>query len=192
MKKLFGKALIVAASMFISTSVFADKYTIDTQGAHAFVEFKIKHLGYSWLSGRFNSFEGDFSFSQDNPSDATVNVVIDTTSVDTNHAERDKHLSSADFLNVSAFPTATFTGTSFNYAGDGKGTLTGDLTLHGVTKSIDIAVTHIGQGNDPWGGFRSGFEGKTTLTLADFDMNFDLGPASTTVELTVGVEGMRI
>ncbi len=195
MRNRFFSSLAIAASLFITAqfnhSASADEYTMDTHGAHSFIEFKIKHLGYSWLTGRFNSFEGNYSFSQDNPSDATVNVTIDTTSIDTNHADRDKHLKSADFLDVSNFATATFKGTSFNYAGNEKGQLTGDLTLHGVTKEIILDVELIGQGSDPWGGYRSGFLGTTTLTLKDFEIDYDLGPASTTVALTLGVEGIK-
>ncbi|MCB1736569.1 MAG: YceI family protein, partial [Gammaproteobacteria bacterium] len=70
----------------------ADKYQIDTKGAHAFIQFRIKHLGYSWLYGRFNTFDGWFSYDEANPDASQVEVNIDTASVDSNHAERDKHL----------------------------------------------------------------------------------------------------
>ena len=169
----------------------ADDYVIDTKGAHAFVQFRIQHLGYSWLYGRFNDFSGSFSYDEDAPNASQVEVVIKTTSLDSNHAERDKHLRSDDFLDVSKHPEATFKSTSYEETGTDTATLTGDLTLHGVTKPVTIAVSKIGQGPDPWGGFRRGFEGTTSIKLSDFGIKKDLGPASQEVELTLSVEGIR-
>lgn len=192
MKKLSAKTLIFSVVLALSPVVMAENYKIDTEGSHAFIQFKIQHLGYSWLIGRFNTFEGQFSFDEKNPSAAKVNVKIDTTSVDSNHAERDKHLRGKDFLNVGKFPSATFVSESFTDLGDGKAKLIGNLTLHGVTKSVTLDVNHVGEGKDPWGGFRRGFEGKTTIALKDFGIERDLGPASTEVELHLGVEGIRL
>lgn len=175
----------------LSPATLAADYVIDTKGAHAFVQFHVKHLGYSWLVGRFNTFSGEFSYDENNPQAAKVSVTIDTASVDSNHAERDKHLRDDDFLEVDKYPQARFVSTSYRDIGDGKGELKGDLTLHGVTRPITIDVTHIGAGNDPWGGYRRGFEGRTSLALADFNIKKNLGPASTEVHLWLGVEGIR-
>jgi polyisoprenoid-binding protein YceI len=168
-----------------------EDYIIDTKKSHAFIQFKIAHLGFSWLIGRFNRFEGTFSYDEKNPSASKVNVVINTASVDTNFAERDKHLRSKDFLDVKKYPKATFVSTSIEPQGEGKGILTGDLTLHGVTRQVAIEVEQVGAGDDPWGGFRRGFQGRTKFALRDFDINFDLGPASQEVELYLSVEGIR-
>jgi polyisoprenoid-binding protein YceI len=184
-------AAVLLAVTTLASANAAETYTIDTKGQHAFVDFRIKHLGYSWLYGRFNDFSGAFVIDRDNPANSRVEVEIDTTSVDTNHAERDKHLRGKDFLNVDAHPKARFVSTSVEPAGDGKGVIKGDLTLNGVTKPIEIAVEEIGHGPDPWGGYRAGFLGKTTLKLADFAIDYDLGPASRTVELTLSIEGVR-
>jgi polyisoprenoid-binding protein YceI len=191
MKKLFVKFFVAATTMALSAGLWAADYKIDTEGAHAFIEFKIKHLGYSWLVGRFNQFDGEFSYDEKNPSAASLNVTIDTTSIDSNHAERDKHLRGDNFLNVGKFPQAKFVSESFNDFGNGKAKLIGKLTLHGVTNTVAIDVNHIGQGKDPWGGYRSGFDGKTSIKLKDFGYDFDLGPASTEVELYLGVEGIQ-
>ncbi len=177
--------------LLLSSSIHAADYTIDTQGAHAFIQFQIKHLGYSWLVGRFNTFDGEFSYDENAPESARVVVHIDTRSVDSNHAERDKHLRGEEFLHVEAFPDARFQSTAYRDLGDGKGELSGELTLRGVTRPITIAVDHIGAGKDPWGGYRRGFEGRTRLTLADFGITRNLGPASREVELWLGVEGIR-
>ncbi|MES9832135.1 MAG: YceI family protein [Candidatus Thiodiazotropha sp. LLP2] len=169
----------------------AEEYAIDKKGTHAFIQFKIKHLGYSWLYGRFNDFSGRFSYDEKNPSTANVTVDINPASVDSNHAERDKHLRGEDFLFVDKYPTAKFVSSAYQEQGEGKGTLKGDLTLRGVTKSVQIDVEHIGHGKDPWGGYRRGLFGTTEISLADFGVPFDLGPASKTVQLELSIEGIR-
>lgn len=184
-------ALALAASLALPSLAPAADYVIDTEKAHAFVQFRIQHLGFSWLYGRFNSFDGTFSYDPQNAAANKAAVNIDVASIDSNHAERDKHLRSADFLDVEKFPQARFVSTSYQDKGDGKGVLSGNLTLHGVTKPVTIAVERIGEGKDPWGGYRAGFYGTTTLTLADFGITRDLGPASQTLELMLSVEGIR-
>jgi len=176
--------------LLMSGSAPAADYIIDTKGAHAFIQFHIKHLGYSWLVGRFNHFEGEFSYDETNPNDARVEVTIETASIDSNHAERDKHLRDEEFLDVKQFPQARFVSTNYRDLGDGRGELEGEFTLHGVTRPLTIAVTGIGAGDDPWGGYRRGFEGRTQFALADFGIERDLGPASREVHLWLGVEGI--
>jgi polyisoprenoid-binding protein YceI len=169
----------------------AEEYALDTKGAHAFIQFRIKHLGYSWLYGRFNDFGGSFSYDEKNPSAAKIKVDIDPASIDSNHAERDKHLRSEEFLHVQKYPKAGFVSTSYEEKADGKALLKGELTLRGVTKPVTIQVEKIGHGPDPWGGYRRGFYGTTQIALADFGIPFDLGPASRNVELELSVEGIR-
>ncbi|MCQ3828962.1 YceI family protein [Microbulbifer elongatus] len=191
MKKLASLLFAALVASTIGTSVQAAEYQFDTKGAHAFIQFRIKHLGYSWLYGRFDKFDGSFTYDEAKPEDSSVQVTVDTTSLNSNHAERDKHLRGDDFLNVAKYPTATFKSTSFEPKGDGKALLKGDLTLHGVTKPITIDVEEIGGGKDPWGGYRQGFSGKTEFKLKDFGIDYDLGPASQTVEMILDVEGIR-
>lgn len=190
MKKTILTTIILVTALLTAPAQAAD-YVIDTQGAHAFIQFKIKHLGYSWLLGRFNKFDGQFSYDEKNPNASRIEVNIDPSSIDTNHAERNKHLRSKDFLDVDKYPTAKFVSTSYKANGKNKGILKGKLSLRGVTKPITINVKHIGQGKDPWGGYRSGFEGKTSLRLKDFGINYNLGPASKMVDMYLSIEGVR-
>jgi len=95
-------AALALGSALFAGQVFAADYAIDTKGQHAFVNFKISHLGYSWLWGTFKEFDGSFSFDAEQPEASRVNVTLQTASIDSNHAERDKHLRSDDFLNVSS------------------------------------------------------------------------------------------
>jgi polyisoprenoid-binding protein YceI len=185
-------ALIGGACLLPATAAAeVEAYVIDTEGAHAFVQFRIKHLGYSWLYGRFNDFGGTFTYDTGNPANASIQVDIRTASLDSNHAERDKHLRGTDFLDVDKHPEARFVSTSYKETGLNKAVLEGDLTLHGVTKPVTIDVTKVGSGPDPWGGYRMGFEGTTEIALKDFGIDYNLGPASTHVELTLSVEGIR-
>ena len=172
-----------------TVSAQAADYKIDP--THSFIEFKTQHLGFSWLAGRFNKIDATLKFDPAAGAGAQKIVVnIDPASVDTNHAERDKHLRSADFLNVAEYPTAGFTSTGFEGDETG-GTLTGDLTLHGVTKSISFPIKKIGEGDDPWGGYRAGFEGVYTLVRKDFNMGYNLGPGAEKVDLELYIEGIR-
>tara|TARA_R110002020_G_scaffold142060_5_gene314084 strand:+ start:34264 stop:34839 length:576 start_codon:yes stop_codon:yes gene_type:complete len=190
MKKTFA-GLALGGLMALSSNLYAADYVIDKEGQHAFINFKINHLGYSWLYGRFNDFDGTFSWDADKPEASAVSVTINTASVDSNHAERDKHLRSDDFLNVDKHPQASFKSTAVEMTGDDTANITGDLTLNGVTKPVVLEAKFIGEGEDPWGNYRAGFEGNTTLRLKDYDISMDLGPASQEVELILTVEGIR-
>lgn len=185
------RTLCAGLLLMASGSIQAVEYLIDTKGAHAFIQFHIKHLGYSWLVGRFNTFSGSFEYDEKNPDAASITVDIDTASIDSNHAERDKHLRDDEFLNVEKHPKARFVSNSYRDLGNDKGELKGELTLNGVTRPITIDVTHIGAGMDPWGGYRRGFEGRTSFALADFGIKRNLGPASKEVHLWLGIEGIR-
>jgi len=183
-------AVAAFASVLSATAMAAD-YVIDTKNAHASINFRIKHLGFSWIAGRFDKFSGTFSYDEKNPDASKVMIKIDTASVDTNHAERDKHLRAADLLDTEMFPEATFESTSVKASGPDKATITGKLTMHGVTKDVTLDAQRVGGGKDPWGGYRDGFTATTTLKLADFDITRDLGPFSKEVELTLDVEGVK-
>ena len=189
-KRVFASVLLVSSLTVFNNNAVAAEYEIDIEGMHAAIEFRILHLGYSVLTGRFNDFGGSFSWDRDNPEASSIEVTINTASIDSNHAERDKHLREEDFLNVEKYPQAMFKSTKYN--GDASsGTLEGILTLHGVSKPIAIDVQYIGEGDDPWGGYRAGFEGSVTIRRSDFGMMYDLGPKSDEMQLDLYIEGVR-
>ena len=190
---MFKKTLLAltGASLLLgSLTASAADYKIDKEGQHAFIQFRIQHLGYSWLYGTFKDFDGRFTFDEKDPAADKVDVTINTSSIDTNHAERDKHLRSADFLNTSKNPQATFKSTAVEKEGD-ELKITGDLTLNGVTKPVTLEAKMLGEGKDPWGGYRAGFEAEGEIALKDFNITKDLGPASQKVQLMISVEGVR-
>ena len=180
---VFGFA---AAALFGQATLAAD-YEIDIEGQHAFVNFRASHLGYSFIVGRFNEFSGRFSYDPKDPSASRASVTIDAASLDTNHAERDKHLRGPDFFDVRRHPKITFESTGYE-GGAEAGTLRGRLSFLGVTREIAIELRKVGEGKDPWGGYRSGFVGTTRLVAADYGLPEWVGE----VEIEVNIEGVRI
>ncbi len=191
LKRQLITATSLAAVLAVAPMAQAEEYLIDTKGAHASIQFKISHLGMSWLLGRFNSFSGTFNYDAAAPEKAAVNVDIDVTSVDSNHAERDKHLRGEKYLNTDKYPSASFVSSGFTPDAEGGGIMKGTLTLYGTSKEIEIAVSKVGEGADPWGGYRAGFSGTTEIKPKDFGMTFNLGPAAETVYMTLNIEGIR-
>ncbi|WP_445010018.1 YceI family protein [Vreelandella stevensii] len=190
-KTAIATALAAAALVPLSQAQAAD-YQIDIEGQHAFVQFKINHLGFSYILGSFENFDGQFHYDADDLDASSVSMEVQVNSLTTNHAERDRHILSDDFLNASEFPTATFTSTGFESTGDNEGVVTGELTLHGETQEIEMPVTLMGEGEDPWGNYRAGFEGSTMLTLSDFGIDMsDFPEAMHELELYVTFEGIR-
>ncbi|MCT8350906.1 MULTISPECIES: YceI family protein [Photorhabdus] len=187
-KTLLG--LTAGALLLNASSALAADYKIDIPGQHAFIGFRIQHLGYSWLYGTFKDFDGSFTFDEQNPAANKVNVTIKIASLDTNHAERDKHLRSKDYFNTEKYPEAKFTSTEVKKEGE-KYVVTGDLTLNGVTKPVVLNAELMGEGKDPWGGYRAGFEASGKIKLKDFNFKADLGPKSQEADLLISIEGVR-
>lgn len=185
-------APLMLGALAIAGPAEAANYVIDNKGQHASITFRIKHLGFSWMTGRFDKFSGTISYDDKDPSKSSVKVDIDPASVSTNHAERDKHIRGDDLLEVDKFPAASFVSKSIKMSGDGKATIIGDLTLHGITKEVVIDASLVGAGKDPWGGERIGFTGTTKLSLPDFDIRKELGPSSKEIELILDVEAVKV
>ncbi len=191
-RNLLAIVLAVLALQFPGAVLAAPQdYVIDTKGAHAFIQFRIKHLGYSWLYGRFDEFSGSMRYDEENPSNSSIAVTVQTASVNSNHAERDKHLRNDDFLDVEKYPTASFRSTAVEVTGPGEAIITGKLNLHGVTREVSFPVSHVGGGPDPWGGYRHGFTGALKIKLKDYNIKKDLGPASAELELLLDIEAIR-
>ncbi len=183
--------LCLTALLLFPASSYARDYIIDTKGMHASIQFKIKHLGFSWLTGRFEKFDGSFSYDKNQPEKSKIQLTVQTASINSNHAERDKHLREEKYLDVKTYPEASFISHAFTPKGDGLFTLEGELTIHGVTRPISMQIQHIGAGQDPWGKFRRGFEGALEITLADYGINGFLGKDIRTMELIINLEGIR-
>ena len=175
----------LVATMLLALSMSAHAATYDIDNSHSYVIFKTSHLGFSYIVGHLETIEGTFTHNAEDLSASAAVVTIQVDSLDSDFAERDKHLKGPDFLDAAAHPEITFVSTGYNGSAS-EGTLTGDVTIRGVKKSVDIAVRQIGEGNDPWGGYRSGFIGTATLNAADFGLPDWVGA----VELELILEGI--
>ena len=185
MKKSISRFLIFLFCVSGMQSYGAE-YVFDKPGQHVFITFKASHLGYSYILGHFEDFDGAFAYDSDKPEDSTVQVTIAAKSLDTDHAERDKHLRGSEYLDVDTYPSITFASSSYA-GGSTSGIMTGELNLHGISKTIAIDVSKIGEGDDPWGGYRSGFEGRVTLDAGGYGLPAWIGE----VEIYLVVEGVR-
>lgn len=146
-------------------------FTLDS--AHSSLGFKVKHMMISQVRGAFEKTSGSFSYNTEDITDSKVEIVIDTASINTLQEQRDAHLKSADFLEVEKFPTITFTSKKFREVEEGI-IVTGDLTIHGVTRSVDVYTESVGEEmKDPYGSFRIGFSGTAKIKRKDFGLTWN-------------------
>ena len=166
-KRKFLSAII---ALFLSTGLYAaDTYQIDT--AHTSVAFSIRHMTISTVRGSFQDFSGTLLYDEQNLANSSVDVTIQAASINTDNEKRDTHLKSADFFDVEKYPTLTFKSKQIKKQDDGF-VAVGDLTMHGVTKVVEIPFTFIGKVTDPWGKTRIGFDGETSLNRKDYGLTW--------------------
>jgi len=161
-------ACVAAAVCLLSLSFAAaapETYSIDP--SHSNIGFSITHF-FSKVPGHFNKYEGKVVFDAKDLASGSVEVKIDAASIDTNQADRDKHLKSPDFFDVAKFPEITFKSSSVKALGPNKAQVEGTLTMHGVSKPVTLDVDFLGAGPDAWGGRRAGFEARTKINRQDF------------------------
>lgn len=168
-------------------SIADGAFTIDS--VHASAVFRVKHLNVSYFYGRFNKIEGSFNLNKDKPEASALDVTIDIGSVDTNNEKRNGHLKSQDFFSAKEFPSATFKAKTFKKAGDASYDVTGDLTIHGVTKPVTVKIDDTGTGKGMQGGTVAGFETTFNVKRSDFGMTFMTGPLSDEINITISCEG---
>ncbi len=181
-----------ALALLVSTPAQAapEKYTYDP--AHTQIVFTVSHLGLSNSMGRFNKFSGDFTFDQAQPENSKANITIETNSLDMASADWDRHMKSPDFFNVEKFPTMTFTSGNITKTGDKTATMTGDLTMLGVTKPVTLNVTFNKADIHPMNkNHVAGFSLTGTLKRYDFGMSYALPGIGDEVNLMIQVEGIR-
>jgi polyisoprenoid-binding protein YceI len=149
----------------------AGTWQIDT--AHSDVSFTVRHMMVSKVRGQFTEFSGTV-VTAENPLESSVTASIELNSIDTRNEQRDGHIRSADFFDVEQYPTMTYRSTSLTPQSDGTWTLDGELTLHGVTKSVPLHLELNGFTADPWGGQRAGFSATAEINRRDFGIDISL------------------
>ena len=147
----------------------AEKFEIDP--VHSTIGFKVKHL-FSYVSGRFNDVQGTITGDAAKPEESSVEVKIATKSVNTANEKRDTHLRSPDFFDAEKFPEMTFKSKKVTRTGEETADVTGDFTLHGVTKEVTLKVKFLGKGKGMTGGLQTGWEAKTTIKRSDYGLTW--------------------
>jgi len=149
----------------------ATKWVIDPM--HSEVQFKVKHLVISTVSGFFKSFEGTLETAGDDFEDAEISFALNIDSIDTNQSQRDEHLKSAEFFDAAQYPQITFKSTSFKKTDDDEYALTGDLTVKGITKPVTLKAEFGGSTNDFYGNTKAGFEVTGKINRKEFGLTWD-------------------
>lgn len=188
------KFLSATLTLMICTLSYAGTYKIDE--SHTQVGFKIKHLLISTVSGRFNKFSGQFKFDSKSGKLEDLKTTIEASSLDTNEPDRDKHLKSPDFFDVDKFKTLEFVAKEVTYDQNKPVKIKGDLTIHGITKSVNLTIDFKGEATDPWGNQRAGFEAQTKVNRKDFGLkwnkNLDAGGVMIADDVSIIIEGEAI
>jgi len=159
---LLAAVLAAAAPAFAAETFQFDK-------SHTNVGFQVRHI-FTMVSGRFTDYAGAIQVDRARPESSTVEFTIQATSIDTSEPRRDQHLRSADFFDVANHPTISFKSTSVKANGKDGFLVTGDLAMRGVTKSVTLPVSLLGEGKDPFGNEKMGLETAVTLNRKDFGL----------------------
>jgi polyisoprenoid-binding protein YceI len=188
-------ALAALAALVLAPAARADKETFVFDKNHSQLAFRIRHF-VTKVSGRFTKFDGTIVLDRAKPAESSVDLKIESASIDTGVPNRDKHLNSADFFDTANFPEITFKSTKVTPKGGDVYDVAGDLTMRGVTKPVTLTVTSNGFANDGRGGVKAGFDVTGKLNRKDFGVNWNAivdqnAMLSDDVELTISVEANK-
>jgi polyisoprenoid-binding protein YceI len=183
-------------ALLLPQTVRAETETYMIDKVHSMANFKIRHL-FSKVSGTFSDVSGTIWLDRDNLKESRVDATINVHSIDTNHAKRDKHLLSDEFFHVEKYPIIRFVSTSVEVTGENEGIMSGELTMHGVTRSVKLPFTVLGFGPDPWGGYRGGFEATAVLKRSDYGIDYGFrgkggSAVGNEVEINLLIEGIKL
>ena len=181
----------------MSTDLTATTGTWEIDPTHSTIGFVARHAMVAKVRGNFSDFTGTLNLDGADPAKSSANLTIVASSFNSNNAERDAHVKSADFLDADQFPTITFTSTAVTTKGDDDFIVTGDLTIHGVTKPVDVKFELLGTSQDPWGNTRIGFEGKAEISRKEFGLVWNVALETggvlvgDTIKLEMDVEAVK-
>jgi len=185
-------------TLAIATFAFAlnawaapESYKIDD--SHSFANWSVRHL-VGKTTGTFTGVTGTLMLDPANPNSGSADVTVNIYSLESGHRQRDVHLLTGEFFDANNYPTMRFVSSGFRSTGKDEGVMTGQLTLRGATRQVDIPYKVLGMGADPWGGMRAGFEGRFTLKRSDYGItkHVDSGVIGNDVEVTLLVEAIKL
>ncbi len=184
MRKAFLASVFVAMLSVAEPVRAADEFAVD--GVHSSVTFKISHLGLSWIHGRFNDFSGSFVLDPEDAAKCSFSLVIKPESVDTNNQKRDEHLRAPDYFNVKQFPVFAFKSTAVKAIKD-RYEVTGNLTLHGVTKPVSFTLVGGKKAEFPKGVQRVGYTTELTIKRSEFGVDKDINAIGDDVHIAISL-----
>ncbi len=169
------KKLILAIIVLVSVSIYSQAQTTTWKidPVHSSIQFTVSHLVISKVTGNFKNFNGILKTNNDDFTDPDIEINIDVNSINTENEKRDNHLRSQDFFYTEKYPQIVFKSTSFKKISENKYKLTGDLTMRGVTRSIDLDVVYNGTVKDPWGNQRAGFSISGSVNRFDYNLKWN-------------------
>jgi polyisoprenoid-binding protein YceI len=173
----------------ISPARAAEPYKVDP--VHSTAIFRIKHFGVGYIYGRFNEVAGDFTWDDANPAGITFDLHVKADTIDTHNDKRDQHLKGPDFFNVREYPDIAFKSTQVRPLEANNYEVTGNLTLHGVTRPLTLKLEHTGAGKDPFGMYRRGLETTFVIRRSDFGIKALPDGVGDEVRVIVAIEGLR-
>jgi polyisoprenoid-binding protein YceI len=187
-------SMIALGLLMFSLGAYADQETYRIDDAHSFVNWSVRHV-VSKTSGTFSDVKGKILIDRANLANSSVDAKIGLLSVNSSHAKRDDHIKKDDYLDTGHFAEAQFVSTKIVASSETEGTMTGKLTLHGVTREMTFPFKLLGFGADPFGGYRMGIEAHTLIKASDFGFAWVAkpnGPVGNEVEITLLIEGVKV
>jgi len=187
------KMILAAALLLASATAVAEVENYKIDDSHSFANWSIRHV-VSKTSGTFSDVKGKILIDRTNLANSSVEAKINLLSVNTSHAKRDEHIKKEEYLDVGHFAEMTFTSTKIVANSATDGVITGNFTMHGVTKEMSFPFKVLGFGADPFGGYRMGVEAHTSLKASDFGFKWPLkadAPVGNDIEITLLIEGVR-
>jgi polyisoprenoid-binding protein YceI len=179
---------VFASCAIVLLPALASAETYDVDSVHSAVMFRAKRMGVVYVYGRFNEFAGTLEMTGEDVTTGKLALEVKAASIDTGNQRRDDHLRNPDFFNAAQLPIIKFESTGVRAAGNGF-EVTGNLTMHGVTKPVTATVEKVGSGKDPRAGKALiGFEAKLTVKRSDFDMKYMVGPLSDEIDVQIALQ----
>lgn len=191
---IMALGIITVTTLAIPSVAMAEVETYKIDNAHSFANWTIRHVAAK-TSGTFSDVTGKLVIDREDLAKSTINAKINMLSINTTNAKRDEHIQKPEYLDTAKFSEMTFVSTKVIANSKTEGTITGNFTMHGVTKPITMPFSVLGFGTDPWGGYRTGVEAKTTIKASDYGYGWaaKLGaPVGDDIEVTLLIEGVKL